>query len=115
MSGLRGRRGADPKPERPARHNTGRPEHGEGFDLAVSGTQTTIQCASSLFRKSRQTNFEGTKRLLEAAAKSDVSHFVYSLFRHRLRFILIEITGQRKRTLVLQLPGKTGRAFRGGR
>jgi len=27
----------------------------------------------------------------------------------------IEITGQRKRTLVFQLPGKTGRAFRGGR
>jgi nucleoside-diphosphate-sugar epimerase len=53
---------------------------GEGFDLAVSATQTIIHCASSPFRESRQTNFEGTKRLLEAAAKSDVSHFVYSPF-----------------------------------
>ncbi len=50
---------------------------GEGLDLAVRGAQTIIHCASSPFRKARQTDVEGTKRLLEAAAKSDVSHFVY--------------------------------------
>jgi hypothetical protein len=48
--------------------------------------------------------------------QSQTSHTSFTLYcRHRLRFILIEITGQRKRTLVFQLPGKTGRAFRGGR
>ena len=50
---------------------------GEGLDLAVSGTKTIIHCASSPFRKARQTDVEGTKRLLEAAAKAGVSHFVY--------------------------------------
>jgi len=47
------------------------------LDLAVSGTKTIIHCASSPFRKARQTDVEGTKRLLEAAAKAGVSHFVY--------------------------------------
>jgi uncharacterized protein YbjT (DUF2867 family) len=50
---------------------------GEGLDLAVRGAETIIHCASSLFRKARQTDVEGTKRLLEAAATAGVSHIVY--------------------------------------
>ena len=47
------------------------------MDLVVGGTETIIHCASSPFRKARQTDVEGTKRLLEAAAKAGVSHLVY--------------------------------------
>lgn len=50
---------------------------GEGVDLAVSGAQTIIHCATSPFRKARQTDVEGTKRLLEAAITAGVSHVVY--------------------------------------
>jgi uncharacterized protein YbjT (DUF2867 family) len=50
---------------------------GEGLDLAVRGAQTIIHCASSPFRKARQTDVEGTKRLLEAAITAGVSHLVY--------------------------------------
>jgi uncharacterized protein YbjT (DUF2867 family) len=47
------------------------------LDLAVRGTQTIIHCASSPFRRARQTDVEGTKRLLEAAITAGVSHLVY--------------------------------------
>ena len=50
---------------------------GEGLDLAVRGADTIIHCASSPFRKARQTDVEGTKRLLEAATIAGVSHLVY--------------------------------------
>jgi uncharacterized protein YbjT (DUF2867 family) len=50
---------------------------GEGLDLAVQGTDTIIHCASSPFRKMRQTDVEGTQRLLEAASWAGVSHVVY--------------------------------------
>ncbi len=51
---------------------------GEGLDLAVSGAQTIIHCATSPFRKARQTDVEGTRRLLEAfAITAGVSHLVY--------------------------------------
>jgi uncharacterized protein YbjT (DUF2867 family) len=50
---------------------------GEGLDLAVRGAETIIHCASSPFRKTRQTDVEGTKRLLETATTAGVSHFVY--------------------------------------
>jgi uncharacterized protein YbjT (DUF2867 family) len=50
---------------------------GEGLDLAVRGAETIIHCASSPFRKARQTDVEGTKRLLAAAATAGVSHLVY--------------------------------------
>jgi uncharacterized protein YbjT (DUF2867 family) len=50
---------------------------GEGVDLVVRGAQTIIHCASSPFRKARQTDVEGTKRLLEAAITAGVSHVVY--------------------------------------
>jgi uncharacterized protein YbjT (DUF2867 family) len=50
---------------------------GEGLDLAVRGADTIIHCASSPFRKARQIDVDGTGRLLEAAARAGVSHFVY--------------------------------------
>jgi uncharacterized protein YbjT (DUF2867 family) len=50
---------------------------GEGLDRAVSGVDTIVHCASSPFRKTRQVDVEGTKRLLEAAAGAGVSHVVY--------------------------------------
>jgi uncharacterized protein YbjT (DUF2867 family) len=50
---------------------------GEGLDLAVRGAQTIIHCASSPFRKARQTDVDGTKRLLDFAEQAGVSHIVY--------------------------------------
>ena len=50
---------------------------GEGLDLAVRGVETIIHCASSPFRKARQTDVEGTKRLLDAAITAGVSRLVY--------------------------------------
>jgi uncharacterized protein YbjT (DUF2867 family) len=50
---------------------------GEGLEEAVSGVGTIVHCASSPFRKARQTDVEGTRRLLEAAARAGVSHVVY--------------------------------------
>jgi uncharacterized protein YbjT (DUF2867 family) len=50
---------------------------GEGLDPALGGADTVIHCASSPFRKARQTDVGGTQRLLEAAARAGVSHVVY--------------------------------------
>ncbi len=50
---------------------------GEGLEPAVCGVDTIIHCASSPFRKARQTDVEETRRLLQAAARSGVSHLVY--------------------------------------
>jgi uncharacterized protein YbjT (DUF2867 family) len=50
---------------------------GEGLDRAVRGADTIIHCASSPFRKDRQVDVEGTRRLLGAAARAGVSHLVY--------------------------------------
>jgi uncharacterized protein YbjT (DUF2867 family) len=50
---------------------------GEGLEEAVRGIDTIVHCASSPFWKARQTDVEGTKRLLESAARSGVSHVVY--------------------------------------
>jgi uncharacterized protein YbjT (DUF2867 family) len=50
---------------------------GEGLDAAVRGAETIIHCASSPYRKTREVDVEGTRRLLEAAAGAGVSHFVY--------------------------------------
>ena len=50
---------------------------GEGLDAAVRGVETVIHCASNPLRKSRQVDVDGTKRLLEAAARSGVSHVVF--------------------------------------
>ena len=50
---------------------------GEGLDAAVRGVETVIHCASSPLRKTRQVDVDGTERLLEAAARSGVSHVVF--------------------------------------
>ncbi len=50
---------------------------GEGLEQAVSGVDTIVHCASSPFRRARQTDVEGTKRLLAVAARTGVSHLVY--------------------------------------
>jgi uncharacterized protein YbjT (DUF2867 family) len=50
---------------------------GEGLEAAVRGVDTIVHCASSPFRKARQTDVEGTERLLKVAAKEGVSHVVY--------------------------------------
>ena len=45
---------------------------GEGLDAAVRGVETIIHCASSPYRKTREVDVEGTRRLLEAAAGAGV-------------------------------------------
>jgi uncharacterized protein YbjT (DUF2867 family) len=50
---------------------------GEGLEQAVGGVDAIVHCASSPFRKARQTDVEGTKRLLAVAAGAGVSHLVY--------------------------------------
>lgn len=49
---------------------------GEGLDEAVVGIDTVSHCASNP-RDPRRTDAEGTERLLRAAERSGVSHFVY--------------------------------------
>ncbi len=50
---------------------------GEGLEEAVEGVGTIIHCASSPLRRARQTDVEGTVRLLQAASRAGVSHFLY--------------------------------------
>ncbi len=50
---------------------------GEGLDRAVRGVDTIVHCASSPYRKVRQTDVEGTFRLLQAAARAGVAHVVF--------------------------------------
>ncbi|MDP8953163.1 MAG: SDR family oxidoreductase [Actinomycetota bacterium] len=49
---------------------------GEGLEQAVDGVDAVVHCASSP-RKTRQTDVEGTERLLRAAGQAGVSHFVF--------------------------------------
>jgi uncharacterized protein YbjT (DUF2867 family) len=49
---------------------------GEGLAQALEGVDVLIHCASSP-RKTRQTDVEGTVRLLEAASLAGVSHVVF--------------------------------------
>ena len=49
---------------------------GEGLEEAVRGIDTIVYCATSPFRKARRVDVEGTRRLLEAAARAGVSHLV---------------------------------------
>ena len=50
---------------------------GEGLNAAVEGVDTIIHCASSPYRKNRRTDVDGTRLLLDAAARAGVSHAVY--------------------------------------
>ena len=49
---------------------------GAGLEQAMEGVDVLIHCASSP-RKTRQTDVEGTGRLLEAASRAGVSHVVF--------------------------------------
>jgi uncharacterized protein YbjT (DUF2867 family) len=49
---------------------------GEGLDEVVEGIGVIVHCASSP-RKTRQTDVEGTERLLRAAGRAGISHFVF--------------------------------------
>ena len=49
---------------------------GEGLDGVVEGIDAIVHCASSP-TKTRQTDVEGTERLLRAAGRAGVSHFVF--------------------------------------
>ncbi|MDP2676024.1 MAG: NAD(P)H-binding protein [Dehalococcoidia bacterium] len=50
---------------------------GEGLAEAVAGVAVIVHAASSPFRRTREVDVEGTRRLLEAAKAAGVSHFVY--------------------------------------
>ncbi len=50
---------------------------GEGLEEAVEGVDAVVHCASSPLRRTRQTDFEGTDRLLRAAGRAGISHFIY--------------------------------------
>ena len=50
---------------------------GEGLDAAVRGVGTVVHCASNPLSKPRRVDVDGTGRLLEAAARSGVSHVVF--------------------------------------
>lgn len=49
---------------------------GEGLEQAVNGVDAIVHCASSP-TKTRGTDVEGTKRLLQAAIRAEISHFVF--------------------------------------
>ena len=50
---------------------------GAGLENALRGVDTVIHCASNPYRKMRETEVSGTRRLLQAAARAGVSHAVY--------------------------------------
>jgi uncharacterized protein YbjT (DUF2867 family) len=49
---------------------------GENLEAAVRGVDTIVHCATNPF-KARQTDIEGTERLLQEAAQAGVSHVVF--------------------------------------
>jgi uncharacterized protein YbjT (DUF2867 family) len=69
---------------------------GGGLQEALEDVGTIIHCASSPLRKTRQVDVEGTRRLLQEAARAGASHVVfisivgvdripyYPYFRHKL-------------------------------
>jgi len=52
-------------------------ETGEGLDTAVAGTEVIIHAASSSTRRAQQVDVVGTERLLAAAHRAGVGHFIY--------------------------------------
>ena len=50
---------------------------GEGIAESVAGIETIVHCASSPFKKTWETDVDGTKSLLEAAKAAGVGHFYY--------------------------------------
>src|SRR3990170_201713 len=58
-------------------------ETGEGLAEAVAGVGVIVHCASSPFRRTREVDVEGTRRLLGAAGRAGVALRVYLHRRHR--------------------------------
>src|SRR5690606_13323976 len=52
-------------------------ETGEGLDTAVAGAEVIIHAASSSTRRTQQVDVVGTERLLAAAHRAGVGHFIY--------------------------------------
>lgn len=50
---------------------------GVGVEDAVAGVQTIVHAASSPFRRTRQVDVEGTRRILEQARAAGVEHLIY--------------------------------------
>lgn len=50
---------------------------GEGLPAAVDGIECVAHCASSPFRKTKEADVDGTRRLLEACKAAGVKHFLY--------------------------------------
>ncbi len=50
---------------------------GDGTAESVAGIETIVHCASSPFKKTWETDVDGTKRLLDAAKAAGVGHFYY--------------------------------------
>lgn len=52
-------------------------ETGQGLAEAMAGVDIVIHAASSPFKQTQQVDIEGTGRLLEAAQKTAIKHFLY--------------------------------------
>ena len=52
-------------------------ETGDGLAAAVDGISCVAHCASSPFRKTKQVDIDGTRRLLDACTTAGVGHFLY--------------------------------------
>ncbi len=50
---------------------------GEGLVESVAGIETIVHCASNPFKKTWETDVEGTKRLLDAAKAAGAGHFYF--------------------------------------
>lgn len=50
---------------------------GEGLEAATAGAEVVVHAASQAVGNTRATDVEGTRRLLEAARKAAVTHFLY--------------------------------------
>ena len=50
---------------------------GKGLAESVAGIETIFHCASSPFKKTWETDVDGTKRLLDAAKAAGVGHFYF--------------------------------------
>lgn len=52
-------------------------ETGQGLPEALKGMDVVVHCASSPFRRTKEVDVEGTRRLLDAARQSGLAHFFY--------------------------------------
>src|SRR3970040_2266435 len=70
-------RGAAPAEGAPTEWAQAQIETGEGLAEAVAGVAVIVHAASSPFRRTREVDVEGTRRLLEVAKGAGIAHFLY--------------------------------------